>query len=309
MDIIELYRDYHLPHATEGHKHCRPGWVNTPCPFCTGNEGYHLGATLDGAHFFCWRCGWHPQVGALVGVLNLPVPKVLEIIKQYGGSYVQSHTENKAPTIGGKVHKYPSGIIPLLDNYKKYLRGRGFDPDKLEREWGLLATGPVSQLDKIDYKLRIVIPINWDGQRVSFQARQIKKVTKHEDVKYKACPIEREIIHHKHILYGHQKHWQKTGICVEGVTDVWRFGANSFATFGIQYKRQQVRQMAKHFTRIAVAFDDEDQAQEQAQKLVDELLFCGVDAFRVPIVGDPGAMKQDDADHLVKQIMRKIYIL
>lgn len=43
MDIVRLYHDYGVDHRTEGHKHCRPGWVNTECPFCEGNKGFHLG--------------------------------------------------------------------------------------------------------------------------------------------------------------------------------------------------------------------------------------------------------------------------
>ena len=58
MKLIQLYQDYNVPFQTEGHKHCRDGWVNTECPFCTGNPGLHLGATLDGKIFTCWRDGW-----------------------------------------------------------------------------------------------------------------------------------------------------------------------------------------------------------------------------------------------------------
>ena len=41
----------------------------------------------------------------------------------------------------------------------------------------------------------------------------------------------------------------------------------------------------------------------QADKLVAELKFRGVDAFRVDIEGDPGSMKQDDANYLIKQLI------
>ena len=56
MDIERIYRDYNIPHATEGHKHCREGWVNTACPFCSGNEGLHLGYNNADDYYFCWRC-------------------------------------------------------------------------------------------------------------------------------------------------------------------------------------------------------------------------------------------------------------
>jgi hypothetical protein len=51
MDIIGLYRDFGIEHRTEGHKHCRPGWVNTECPFCTGNAGLHLGWHIEEEYY------------------------------------------------------------------------------------------------------------------------------------------------------------------------------------------------------------------------------------------------------------------
>ena len=50
-------------------------------------------------------------------------------------------------------------------------------------------------------------------------------------------------------------------------------------------------------------FDDDPQAKIQANKIVAELKFREVDAFRVDIEGDPGSMKQSDADYLVKQLI------
>ena len=69
MDIIRLYRDYGIDHKAEGHKHTRPGWVNTECPFCTGNPGMHLGWNLKEEYFFCWRCGWHAPITTLSELL------------------------------------------------------------------------------------------------------------------------------------------------------------------------------------------------------------------------------------------------
>jgi len=190
----------------------------------------------------------------------------------------------------------------MRPGHRKYLIRRKFDPDKLEREWGLLGTGPVSRLDRINYSRRILIPIHWDGKLVSFQTRDI---TGRSELKYLACSLEREKIPHKTILYGKQEAWNDTGICVEGVTDVWRLGPAAFAVFGIEYKPQQVRLIAKTFHRVAVVFDDDPQAVVQADKLVAELRFRGVDAWRVDIVGDPGDMDQDDADYLVREIVGK----
>jgi hypothetical protein len=80
-------------------------------------------------------------------------------------------------------------------------------------------------------------------------------------------------------------------------------GTSSCAVSGIKYTPKQVRLLAKIFKRIAVMFDDDPQAKIQANKIVAELKFRGVDAFRVDVEGDPGGMKQSDADYLVKNLI------
>jgi len=304
MDIIRLYQDYNIPFQTEGHKHCRPGWVNTPCPFCTGNPGLHLGYSLAGNYFRCWRCGFQKTLPTLSKLTLLPLNQLPSIIKQYEGH--RRFIQQREPAIKLFPFKFPSNANPLTDNHKQYLTNRGFDPDKLVVDWGILGTGPISILGTgsniQDYKHRVIIPIYWEGKPVSFQARAIAK---NAQLKYKACPKIRESIHHKHILYGKQEKWGNTGICVEGIFDVWRFGFNAFATFGIDYTRIQRNVIMKTFKRVAVVFDDEPQAQLKAKKLVTDLKFYGVESFQILISGDPGAMKQKEADYLVKTIIGK----
>ena len=300
MKLLELYQDYSIPHATENHKHSRPGWVNTSCPFCTGNPGLHLGYDLTGNHYYCWRCGYHSTTDTLMALLKLPYHKVKALIIAYKGSIYQIAPKVEMDKV---EHVLPSGIIPLHAGHRKYLIGRGFDPDQLIEDWGLLGTGPIAMLDNIDYKHRILAPIIWNEQQVSFQTRMIKEPNKPSDLKYITCPKNRELIDHKHILYGKQEFWGDTGICVEGITDVWKLGFNAFATFGIEFTRFQVRLIAKSFKRVCIIFDDEPQAQIQAKKLMTELKFLNVDAFTYTIVGDPGSLTQTEANNLVKSIL------
>ena len=296
MNIIELYQDHGIPFQTEGHKHCRPGWINTPCPFCTGNPGLHLGVTENGSHFYCWRCGGHPVLLSIATLLNVSIPKAKQITLHYGGI---SAVKPKI-SAGKKNHKLPTGVTPLLPQHQSYLEKRGFDPDQLEKEWGLVGTGPVALLDDLNYKHRIIAPIYWDGQRVSFQGRDI---TNKHPLKYMACPQIREIMDHKTVLYGRQDSWGETGIAVEGITDVWKLGKYAFGTFGIKFKNEQLRIIGKSFKRVAIIFDDDPQAIKEAKILEAELCFRGVDAFRIDIEGDPGGLSQDDAKHLVNSII------
>lgn len=298
MDVEQLFQDFNISYQTKGHKHCRPGWVNTECPFCSGNPGLHLGITIDGKAAYCWRCGYKPLPKAIAALLKIDESCAKEIIHSYGGK-PRTHKTVQSKILK-KPFKLPTGTGPLLDHHKRYLERRGFDSNYLEREWRLMSTGPVAKLSKADYRHRILIPIYWNGEMISFQARD---VTNKAEVKYKACPKEREKIHHQEILYGHPSgQRKKVAACVEGVTDVWRLGPITLACFGIEYTRRQVRALAQSFERVAIIFDDDPQAVHQAEKLVSELRFRGVVAWRIPITGDPADLSNDEAEQLIKEV-------
>jgi len=300
MDIVRLYQDFSITHKTEGHKHCRPGFVNTVCPFCTGNPGFHLSYNLNDNYFVCWRCGWHPPVGTISKLLKMPIAETYHVIKQYGIlSYL---TQTKKVDLKKKRFKLPSNTEPLQERHKNYLEKRGFDPTQLEKEWNLLGTSIFSRLDSLSYKSRIIIPFTWNGEVVSFDSRDI---TNHHPYKYMACPKERELIEHKRILYGNQEKWKETGICVEGPTDVWRLGPTAFATSGIKFTTKQVEIIATSFKRVFIVFDNDRQAQKQAKLLAADLRFRGVDVYIVDdIEEDPGSMTNKEAKYLIKCLIK-----
>lgn len=301
MDILEIFNEYNIDYKTEGHKHCRPGWVNIPCPFCEGNPGYHLGINIKTLHSYCWRCGWKPIDFALSGVLKITKDKIPKL----GLIGVQINTKQEEVK---NTFTLPSAITPLLKIHKKYLQKRGYNTTSIEKNWNVYGTSPSSCLvnngKKINFKYRIIIPIFWDGKIVSFTSRDI---TEKAPIKYISCPNNMEVIEHKHILYGRQDKWNETGICVEGPTDVWKMGFSSFATFGIEYTIRQLILIKKTFKNVAVLYDDDPQAIVKAEQLVAELQFRRVNAFRVPITGDPGSLQKKEANYLSKQITKKIY--
>ena len=300
MNIVKLFQDYNIAYASETDRHYREGWINTPCPFCkTDNPGNHLGFPENGHAFVCWRCGVHSLRKTIAKLLHVDESEAHSIIKKYHGIITHT-TEEIKRTPRKKSHRLPSNTEKLTEKHYKYLIKRGYDAEKIERVWGLRGTGTFSKLDNLDFKHRIIAPIHWDNKQVSFQSRDI---TGKHALKYITCPEKRELIHHKHIIYCKQEKLQQTAICVEGITDVWRFGECAFATFGIKYTQKQLRLISKLFKRVAVIFDDEDQAIIQAKKLVSDLRFRHVDAFHIEIKGDPGSMSQDDANYLIKTIL------
>lgn len=299
MKVEKLLRDHNVPIAEPGDENHRDGWVNVRCPFCA-DSSKHLGIHRFVNRANCWRCGWHPLKAAISKVIGVSEPEAARIMKDYGGKSRGTKTEKVKPKIRLKEHKLPSDCGPLKKRHKRYLLSRNFDPNYLEDQWKLLASGPLSKLGEIEYKHRIVAPIYWGGERVSFQARD---VTGKQKLKYKACPKDRELIEHQNILYGDQNKWIDLGIIVEGITDVWRLGPLAAATFGIDFTNRQVRQIAKHFKRVVIIYDDEPQAQRQAKKLQDKLIIRGIPAWIETIDGDPGDLTQEAANKLVKKML------
>ena len=299
MNIIQLYKDFNVPFATEGHKHCREGWVNTACPFCTGNSGLHLGYNMTDDFYVCWRCGWKSTYKTIALLLHVSEQEAKEIARKYGGkSY---YTPSTNDIIRHKRFKLPPSTAPMNDQHRKYLRRRKFNSEVIERMWDVRGTGPISIMDDISFSHRLVIPIYWDNKIVSFQTRDI---TSKHSLRYISCPEKREILQHKHIFYQAIPTKEiDTCICVEGVTDAWRFGYGAIAVFGIKYTKFQVREISKRFNKVFVIFDDDPQAIIQARKLSSELAFRGVDAEPITIQGDPGDMSQADADSLKKKLL------
>lgn len=299
MDIVRLLQDYNVDFVTEGHRHARDGWVNMKCVYCTGHEGYHMGWNLEDGYFFCWRCGWKSTLKTVSLLTQLSLPETARIIERYGvitTKYKNPLKKAEKPFI------LPTRLVPLTPQHRAYLSKRGFDPDELEEKWKLQSTSPLSRVENIPYKHRIFIPYYWNGSLSTFDSRD---VTGKAENKYQACPVDREIMHRKSILYGNQEAWTDgVGICVEGPADVWRFGDKAFATSGINFKPEQVRMMTKIFKTVFIVYDSEIQAQQQARKLRAELRMRGVRAESVPLhFGDPGEMVQRKADKFVKELL------
>jgi hypothetical protein len=298
MDVSRFFIDYKISHSTD-HKNIRDGWIGVQdCPFCGSRGKFHLGYNTYEHYFSCWMCGGHSEPYVVAKLIGVNYDMAEEIVEKYGGG-LKSRPEPRI-RVGLSKFKLPSGTGALQKYHKRYLEDREYNWEYLEEVWRIQGTGPVSKLDKLSYKLRILAPVYWDRRLVTFQARDI--TGKHR-AKYMACPPEREIISHKHVLYGIQEDWGDRGICVEGIFDAWRLGTQAFATFGVKYTRDQLRAMVRHFKEVVILYDPEPQAQAQAQKLIDELEFRGVKAWKVDLDCDPGDLSQDDANHLLKIIL------
>lgn len=316
MDILKLYKDHHIPIAGLGQRHYRHGWVNTPCPFCigSGKPGNHLGFCVDpqAEHynsFVCYRCGGKKTLDAVAGILHVSQEQARIIIASYGGiSAVSSIIKPKVIKYTREAQLPPrTRRIQEVPGALKYVLNRKFDPDYLEQEWGVVATGPGSvvvikdgdKIIKVDYSYRLIIPVYYQGRLVTYQGRDW---TGKISPKYKAAHPSQEAASIKDILYGLDKAegMRKVGL-FEGVTDVWRGGPGFLSCFGIKYRRPQVLILIKRFEAVVVGFDPESQAKIQAQKIIRELREGGMvtSNFKTPKGKDPAEMESNKLRELL----------
>lgn len=300
INIIKLYQDFRIPFQTGGGRGVARGWVGISCPFCTGNPGHHLGYCIDSSSRFsgafnCWRCGGKSAVKVVARITHSTESQARAIIKQYqSGSQSSVETDRKKRKKASKC-VLPAGTVPLNKRAIKYLEKRNFDVDYLQEEWGLKSTGPVGA-----YKQRIIIPIYFKNQLVSYQGRDI---TGRSGAKYKACPQELEVVDHKNSLYGYDDVRGDSVITVEGASDVWRMRTGTVGTFGIKYTMEQIRLLCR-FSRIFMLFDPDPEAKVQAELLGKYLTALGKECEIITLdQGDPADLTDDEAQYIVKDLL------
>lgn len=290
FDFKRFCDDFGVRYSS-GSKNASPGWIQTQCAFCDDRSD-HLGYNTYGGFLSCWRCGFHSNlqfVQAVTGTNWNAAKLVLQ-------SYLTGHF--KRETLAVKhvtaTHIDLNFALPLSENQRMYLAQRNFDPAQLVETWHLRGTGPTG-----DYKHRIIIPITYNNKLVSYQGRDF---TGKAHLRYKACKKEKEVIHHKHLLYGLDQCEQSQCIVVEGVTDAWRFGPGAVATFGVKYTKEQMFLLAENFQRVFIMYDEGTEAQVMAERLGNGLVMLGVQTDRCVIKGDPGSLPQEVADTYKREL-------
>lgn len=295
IDFARFCRDRQIPVAPSGHVHHRAGWIGIVCPFCDGNPGYHMGLNLEKNFFTCYRCGWHPGWEVLSAMTGLKGDALDDALAPYLISGREGE-QTERPIDRPILLSLPDGCGPMGDRHREYLVSRLFDPDRLERIWELQGTGHLG-----DYRFRIVAPIRFQGQVVSYQGRD---VTGKQKERYKGCRSEDEVIPHKQILYGWDEARGESCLVVEGITGVWRCGPGTLATFGANYSPSQVRMITSQFRRAFILFDPDEAGKKNGVKLADDLGGMGIETeiLEVPEGYDSGSLPQDVADRLAAEL-------
>ena len=284
MKLPDLLEQSGIPYLTEGHEHCRPGWVQMDCPFCAKNAGrYRMGYNLSGGYLNCWACGHHSIVSVLVE-LGWKWDQAKRLLTD-----LELDTQREITSLRGTL-KMPTSMTPLMKPHIKYLINRGFTkPQKLEKLWGLSATSIHASLP-----WRIVIPIIFQGETVSWTSRSIN-----DDVRLRwiSAPQESEVLSVKRLLYG-MDYCRHCCVVHEGPTDVWRIGPGAVGLCGTGYSRAQVLRISRFPVR-AICFDSSPDAQERARLLCDELeAFPGETHYVELDAEDPGSASKKEVRKL-----------
>jgi len=294
IDVLKFLQDHNIDY-----KITRPGWAQIHCPFGCGYPDYHLGINLDGSYGHCWRCRGKSMLSIVQKLLNCSWSEAGKILREYEGANRPKIREPEKPIVvtpGRHYLQLPSGTDVMTEKHREYLRKRKFDPELLEQIYDLRGTGHLGE-----YAFRIIAPIYFKRKIVSYQGRDI---TGKAEFKYLTCPREKEIVHHKHIVYGLDQAKSDTCIVVEGIFDGWRLGSGALSTFGTGYKTEQAQLLAQYFKRVFLLFDSEDAAQETAERMADSLCRQGIEAINLELTqdNDPGDMSQDDANALMREL-------
>lgn len=294
LDIIRLCREKRIPFLESGHHHAHQGWVQLHCPFCTdGNHGWHLGFSLHRGNLNCWRCGSHSAWDWLNRVLRASDRStVAQVMAEYDNGRRSLPDKLKARK---RSIQPPLNSGPMTEVHRRYLRSRGFIPEKLEREWGLMGTSHLSG----EWNWRVVAPVhNGLGEIVAYTGRSIDPEVR---PKYKTTDNEDMLVDPKSLVYGLHK-VRDSVLVVEGPADAWRMGPGAVSLLGIDWKLEQALQL-KQFKRKFIAFDPEPEAQKRAEELAEWLGLYGGEVEIIDGLGsDPGDLPQGEADKLMKEL-------
>ena len=290
FDAIKYCEENNIDYWVEGAKNVSRGWIGITCPFCDDTSN-HLGIELNTGRCVCWKCGGK-SLWKVISTLT-PHIKAKETIDNYSWF---TETEKETENYRGLKEIEVPGYKPLIKPYKEYLFKRGFDPDYLSAKYDLRYGLPYTQ-----YQYRLIIPVKYKNKIVSYQTR---RVFDNNSIRYKNCKISDSVIQNKHLCYNLDNCCNRQAIGVEGVTDVWRLGDNSFATFGTSFTDQQLLVIKKHFDTVYWLYDPGVESLKKAKEAAYKLSGIGlsVEIIQIDGINDPGSMNEKDVIELKKEL-------
>jgi|GEM_PF-854622 len=270
------------------------------CPFCGDSRGrMRISHTYDPGHsahhWFCFNedCQKYPEFRAYLAdqlrktwlaakqqlVHGQLPPELLQFVQVTGDS-----TDITPQLPEGMVDLWS---LPPGHPAREYVAQRQFDEVSLSRDWGI-GYSEHSGVPAPRFHQRIVIPFHGpssDGSRVELMGWQSRSLNNApSEPKYLTMAGMRK----SHLLYTHPQgiYPSERLIIAEGVTDVWRLGADAIGLLGKQASAHQIKlivEAARPRRAILVALDSD--ADSEADKLIQQLQRATRNAgYSIPVV-------------------------
>lgn len=286
IDWIKLFNENGVSYSTHG-KEITAGWIGIYCYTCRDASRTKLGINLISGGCSCWSCGKKSPLEVIQNTLRISYDESRIIYRKYISK--NSSIVRREKTRGGaSVLSIPN--LPLNEREKRYLQSRGIGSRYFIDTYEI-TSGGISG----DFSHRIVLPIYYKGIPVSATARTIHKGV---EPKYWTLPPEKEVVHHKHILYN----WDDAGefpIVVEGPIDSLKGGPGFVSPFGAQVTEEQLLLLATK-KKIFTLFDSDDTGRKQGRKYAEYLNILGVEVEMLWLNSghDIGAMELAEIDEI-----------
>lgn len=270
--------------------------IRVNCPFCIlrgktqdVKQKLYINPVKDAMH--CFRCDYKGKTSAL-----FPQLASLGVEFEKIGRREETTTLEALPT-----GTYSLSELPTSHLCHEYLRDRGFGIRDFEGTGGVLYC---EDYKKGDYSFgpRLIFPVYQFGAYRGFQGRTIWKNT---DPKY----VNASGMSKKTILYNFDNAFKQKNelVVVEGVFDVIPTGEErTVASFGKAISDEQIRLICiGDFQRVVIFLDPDakKEGRSSAQKLSKHL-----DTFIIELRDkDPGDMKREEVDFLMRTELRRVY--
>lgn len=300
VDVIRLLEHLGVEYRLDG-KNISRGWVGIEtCPIC-GAGGFHCGINIHSKTFNCW-------VGGCSGMIPKFVKELLDCNWAMANEIVNKFRDRDTSRISTQSFIFepqvPSVVFPLnLDSKlnkvarRFLLKRRGYYPDVLENNYGIMSVGSDGVLSHrllgkdIVFRNRIIIPIIYNGEVVNYVGMDY---TENQDEKYKNCPNALALVPTKSCLYNIDS-VRDRALIVEGAADAWRMGSETIATLGKTVTKEQLLTLCQKKLKTAIVLFDSD-AQGYAVELAYQLRVF-IPKVRVVLLddGDPDDLEDDEA--------------
>ena len=287
LDLGRLFQEYNVYYEES-----KKGWLNTQCPHCA-DHGSHGGFNPQSEVFNCYRCGRHNFEYTLFLILGIPRYSISEVLAHY-----QTHRilHRNLPKDRARIAQVELPGEPLKKIHKRYLRGRGFNPRAIAEKFKLQGTGPDGE-----YRYRIIVPIFYRGNLVSFQGRSMLEYEKN---KYLTASNEESVIPAKETLFNVDTCTRDSVVVCEGPFDVMRLGDGVVGVLGIQMTRQQEELLYTRFKKVVFLFDPEYEAQKRAERYGAKLASLGldIDIVDLELDHDPGDLSETEVGFVRREL-------